>query len=86
MEHRIRAAMDGGELPPLGGEGEIVEIDETFIDRKEGYEKRQGAVHKNAIMTLLQRGGSARSFHVGGINAKICPRSSKPTLIAKPIS
>src|SRR3954453_23169735 len=31
MAHRLREAMrDGGLLPPLGGEGEIVEADETY--------------------------------------------------------
>ena len=48
----------------MGGEGEIVEIDETYIGRKEGAEIRRGAGHKNAVLTLVERGGSARSFHV----------------------
>jgi len=37
MKHRIRAAMASGDLTPMGGEGAIVEIDETFIGKKEGY-------------------------------------------------
>ena len=48
----------------MGGEGSIVEIDETFIGKKEGFEKRRGAGHKNVILSLVQRGGSVRSFHV----------------------
>ena len=35
MEHRIREAMRDGALWPMGGGG-VVEIDETFIGRKEG--------------------------------------------------
>jgi transposase-like protein len=70
MTHRIREAMKDGALSPLGGEGDIVEIDETFIGRKEGEDKRQGFGHKNAVMTLVERGGSARSFHVDSIKAK----------------
>ena len=31
MWHRIREAMREDVLPPMGGEGEVVEADETFI-------------------------------------------------------
>ena len=64
MTHRIREAMAGGKLPPMGGEGSIVEIDETFIGKKEGVEKRRGFAHKNVVLSLVERGGSVRSFHV----------------------
>jgi len=64
MTHRIREAMASGALPPLGGEGAIVEIDETYIGAKAGVEKRRGTAHKNAVLSLVERGGSARSFHV----------------------
>ena len=70
MSHRIRLAMASGSLPPMGGAGVTVEIDETFIGTK--YRKPEGArgyAHKNAVMTLVQRGGSARSFHVDGTSA-----------------
>ena len=67
MEHRIRAAMASGDLlPPLGGEGKTVEIDETFIGQKKDMPKRRGYAHKHAVMTLVERGGPARSFHVSG--------------------
>ena len=69
MTHRIREAMKSGNLPPMGGEGETVEIDETFIGRKPGTEVRRGYAHKNAVLTLVQRGGSSRSFHVDGTSA-----------------
>ncbi len=68
MSHRLRAAMMAGTvLPPMGGAGVTVEIDETYIGTK--YEKPGGArgyAHKNAILTLVQRGGGSRSFHVDG--------------------
>jgi transposase-like protein len=71
MEHRVREAMKPGEkLPPMGGGGTVVEIDETFIGKKEGKPVTFGYAHKHAIMTLVQRGGSARSFHVDGTSAK----------------
>jgi transposase-like protein len=69
MEHRIREAMTSGRLPPMGGEGTTVEIDETFIGQKAGMPKRRGYAHKHAVLTLVQRGGSARSFHVDGTSA-----------------
>jgi transposase-like protein len=69
MTHRIREAMKTGNLPPMGGAGEIVEIDETFIGKKEGVEMRRGFAHKHAVLTLVQRGGGSRSFHVDGTKA-----------------
>jgi transposase-like protein len=72
--HRIREAMREGGLAPMGGGGSIVEIDETFIGRKDGFEVKQGAWHKNAVLTLVERGGSARSFHIDTVSkAEILP-------------
>jgi len=69
MTHRIREAMASGKLPPMGGEGVIVEIDETFIGKKEGVPVRRGYARKHAVMTLVQRGAGSRSFHVDGTKA-----------------
>lgn len=67
MSHRIREAMKTGDLSPMGGSGEVVEVDETYIGRKTAVKKsRSGFSHKNAVLTLVERGGSARSFHVDG--------------------
>jgi transposase-like protein len=74
MAHRIREAMRAGGLAPMGGEGSIVEIDETYIGRKDATAKARGGVgHKNAVLTLVERGGSVRSFHVD--------RATKDTII-----
>ena len=63
--HRVREAMRDGSLAPMGGSGSIVEVDETFIGRKEGVEKaKAGYGHKNAVLSLVERGGTVRSFHV----------------------
>jgi transposase-like protein len=65
MEHRIREAMRDGGLAPMGGAGGVVEVDETFIGKREGFEAKPGWVrHKNTVLTLVERGGSARSFHI----------------------
>jgi transposase-like protein len=77
MSHRIREAMRDDALPPLGGAGQIVEADETYYGQREvtpvskqragrPYTKggRFGPAGKRAIVSLVERGGSVRSFHV----------------------
>jgi transposase-like protein len=64
MSHRLREAMRTGSLSPLGGAGAVVEIDETFQGNKAGVEMRRGYAHKNVVLSLVERGGSVRSFHV----------------------
>jgi transposase-like protein len=75
ISHRIREAMRVTGVGPMGGEGEIIEADETFIGRLEGQPKRRaGFGHKNTVLTLVRRGGEARSFHVDGTSiASIVP-------------
>jgi transposase-like protein len=65
MMHRLREAMRAGDLAPMGGSGSIVEVDETFVGKREGHEAKPGWVrHKNTVLTLVERGGRARSFHI----------------------
>jgi transposase-like protein len=68
LAHRIREAMKTmGFESPMGGEGGIVEIDETFIGQKKDMPKRRGRGHKHAVMSLVERrpeGARVRSFHV----------------------
>jgi transposase-like protein len=68
MAHRIREAMRLGGLSPLGGGGKTVEVDETYIGHLDGQPKkgRLGTSNMNTVVTLVERGGSARSFHVDG--------------------
>jgi transposase-like protein len=76
LTHRIREAMRvGGLMPPMGGNGGVVEADETYIGRLEGQPKRRtGGSHKNIVLTLVERGGGARSFHIDSMSiAKIAP-------------
>ena len=48
MAHRIREAMlPSGDLPPMGSDGGMVEVDETYIGRRKGVQMgRGGARHK----------------------------------------
>ena len=85
MAHRIREAMRDGSLAPMGGAGGIVEIDETYIGQKKekpvGRIRGDGKVlsgrsyhNKNTVLTLVERGGKARSFHVKSANiAEVAP-------------
>jgi len=69
MSHRIREAMRPKELTPMGGEGKAVEVDETIIGKLEIAPKRitkGGSQFRNIVLTLVERGGSARSFHIEG--------------------
>jgi transposase-like protein len=63
MSHRIREAMRSGHLAPMGGNGGIVEVDETYIGNKPGKEVKSGVGHKHAILSLVDRTtGRAQSF------------------------
>jgi transposase-like protein len=69
MSHRIREAMRVVGVAPMGGAGEVVEVDETLMGKVEGAPKRLhigGSQHRNIVMTLVERGGAARSFHIDG--------------------
>jgi transposase-like protein len=76
MAHRIREAMRAGGLSPLGGGGKIVEADETYYGKIPESKRRTvttsgrpftkrgaGPANKRAIVSLVERGGSVRSFH-----------------------
>jgi transposase-like protein len=77
MCHRIREAMRSGGLGPLGGEGKIVEADETYYGKTEKphvspqrrgrpYNPRgsRGPKNKRPVVALVERGGNVRTFHV----------------------
>ena len=84
MAHRIREAMkeDVKSAGPLGGEGKVVEADETYIGRKDVQPKTRtdgtpfkkggmrGPSGKRAVVSLVERGGQVRSFHVENANAE----------------
>lgn len=64
--HRIREAMKPANPSPLGGEGKIVEADEMAVGGKSKNRAfRKKAIPKQIVVALVERGGSARSFHVG---------------------
>lgn len=69
MSHRIREAMRTGDLAPFGGDGGVVEVDETFIGTKAGATKRHAYHHKMAVLSLVHRqSGEARSFVIDHVS------------------
>jgi transposase-like protein len=80
LSHRIRLAMDDSGSGPLGGEGKILEVDETFYGYKEGgpkwilhpefgWQRNRGTSDMRAVVTLVERGGKARSIGVDDVKA-----------------
>jgi len=76
MAHRVRECMRTGGLTLLGGEGKVVEADETYYgDIPEAKRRKfkttgrpmskdkRGPGKKRAVVALVERGGKVRSFH-----------------------
>ncbi|MEL3890292.1 IS1595 family transposase [Ferrovibrio sp. MS7] len=71
MAHRIRESMIEAPTGPLGGGGKIVEADETFIGQnrdtysnEKGWQKQRSGAGMKKIVSLVERGGKARSIKV----------------------
>ena len=75
MTHRIREAMKTNPTGLLGGGGKIVEADEAYFgsetDRTKKPVRGGGAMKQmNKIVSLVERGGEVRSFHVASVNGE----------------
>lgn len=79
MTHRIREAMTTTPTGLLGGGGQPVEADETYwgttprSKKAKAIRKAGGKVSgadKQKIVSLVERDGSVRSFHVARVNGK----------------
>lgn len=95
MAHRIREGMRElfPENGPLGGEGKTVEMDETFVGgleknkhRKNRKHKGTGGVGKEAVYSLVERGGRVSSHHVASVTAKTLARLSAHRSTAQRLS
>jgi hypothetical protein len=84
MMHRLREAMaPAGKLPPMGGEGQVIEADETYLGKRQGrksapdtfvtgfgWQEHPRVDTQRKIVSLVERGGSARSFIVDKVNKR----------------
>lgn len=62
MFHRLREAARDDFTGPLGGQGKVVEVDETFVGHITQKGKKGGGTHyMMKVMSLVERGGKARS-------------------------
>lgn len=72
MNHRIREAMRiDAKGNPIGGEGKVVESDETFVGGKaKNAHKNKPIPKKHAVHALVERGGHIRASHIPDVTAK----------------
>lgn len=82
LSHRVREAMAAGDgAPLLGGDGTIVEADETYYGKVDVPQPRSrgrvpkptkkgisGPADKRAVVALVERGGRVRTFHPAAAN------------------
>jgi transposase-like protein len=73
MNHRIRLALQGDTVDTFGGQGELVEVDETYIggaarfmhrhkrEARAALYGRTGGAGKTAVFGLLERGEDGKS-------------------------
>jgi transposase-like protein len=83
MAHRIREAMTDPSPGPIGGEGKVIEADETYIGKAENAAEvlknrkrkvtksgKSGPAGKRPIVALVERGGEVRAEHMPKVTAK----------------
>jgi len=83
LAHRIREAMGNANAGPIGGEGKTVEVDETYFGKLETPRKskqrkgrpltkggKTGPAGKRAVVSLVERGGQSRTFHIDHATAE----------------
>lgn len=77
MCHRIREAMKTSPTGFLGGPGKIVEADETYFGsennkskKRNKYKAGEALAKMNKIVSLVERDGSMRTYHVADVTGK----------------
>ena len=69
--HRIRESLRPTDtLPEMGGPNTPVEADETYVGGKAKNRAFREPASKKAVLSLIERDGHVRSFHVANVSAK----------------
>jgi transposase-like protein len=81
MMHRLREAMTPAKPGPMGGEGRVIEADETYLGKRDGKPSKPDTFvsgfgwvshpkidTQRKIVALVERGGEARSFMVQNVD------------------
>lgn len=72
LAHRIRKAMEQGDLPQFTG---TVEVDETYIGGRYDRRRKRGPWEKQGVMGFIERGGRIEAYPI--------PTASKTVLVGK---
>lgn len=70
LMHRIRESLKITPSGPLGGQNKVVEVDETFVGGRAKNRAHREAAEKKAVLSLVERDGAVRSFHVASVTGK----------------
>jgi transposase-like protein len=67
--HRIRESLKTSpDAPQLGGQNKVVEGDETYVGGKAKNRAFRGPAPKKAVISLVEREGKVRTFHVASVS------------------
>lgn len=69
LAHRIREAMVNTNGGPIGGANKVVEADETYVGGKGKNRAFAPTPKKQAMISLVERQGEVRGFHVANVTA-----------------
>jgi len=68
--HRLRECAIDPTRGPIGGEGKVVEADETYVGGKaKNAHRGKPTPKKSPVVSLVERGGEVRSFHVTHVSS-----------------
>ena len=67
--HRIRESLRDTPDLKLGGQNKVVEADESYVGGKAKNRAFREAAPKKAVVSLVERDGHVRSFHVANVTA-----------------
>jgi transposase-like protein len=78
MTHRLREALrDGNFTGPIGGENKVIESDETYIGGKaKNRAFAKEPPKKSIVLSLVERDGGVRSYHVPNVTASPLGRAT----------